>query len=202
MVTLTKHLGWFGAAIVFGVIMPYLSRADQIVMQNGDLYHGKILSVSATNVVFQSEVLGVVNLARSRVVKVAMEARTATNVPPAAAAVKTTSSPDLAAAVRQLGSQSNLMQQVRAQFLTAASPAANEKFSQMINDLTTGRMSVEDLRAQAKSAAEQLRALQADGGDDASGAAGLYLSILDGFLAETQAPLTQPTTNAPVRSQP
>jgi hypothetical protein len=75
------------------------------------------------------------------------------------------------------------VQQVRAQFLAGASPETNEKFTQMLNDLTTGKMSVGDLQAQARSAATQLRALQKEAGED-SGTIDLYLSVLDGFLKE------------------
>jgi hypothetical protein len=58
-------------------------HADQVVMQNGDRYNGKVVSVSATNVVLQSDVLGVVNLARGKVANVALTSNAATNsVPP------------------------------------------------------------------------------------------------------------------------
>ena len=202
MATLTKQLCWLGAVVVLGATVTCGSLADQVVMQNGDQYHGKVLSVTTTNVVLQSELLGVVNLTRSKVVKVALESKGATNSAPADVALKTNPPVDLSAAVRQLGSQSNLMQQVRAQFLTAAGPETNEKFTQMINDLTTGKMSVENLRAQAKAAADQLRMLEKDAGDDVSGASGLYLSILDGFLAETEMPSAKVATNAPAPAKP
>jgi hypothetical protein len=107
--------------------------------------------------------------------------------------------PNLSTAVRELGTKSNLVQQVQAQFLAGAGPEANEKFSQILNDLTTGKMSVADLRAQARSAAAQLRALQGEAGED-SGAVDMYLSVLDSFLRETDSPgeaIRKPTVVPP-----
>jgi len=179
--------------------------ADQIVMHNGDRYNGKVLSVSATNVVLQSDLLGVLTLTRSNVANVSMGLAATTNsVPiatPIAASPKTNASPDLSAALRQIGSQSNLANQVRAQFLATASPEANQKFDQMLGDLGTGKMSIADLRAQAKEAANQLRALEKDAGEDSTGTMGLYLSILESFLAETESTNVAPT-NSPARKNP
>jgi hypothetical protein len=101
----------------------------------------------------------------------------------------------LAAPFSQLGTQTNLIQQVQSQFLSAAGPEANARFSQMMDDLGSGRMTITDLRAQAKSAADQLRSLEKDGGGDDSGTIDMYLSILDGFLQETASP-GQTATNS------
>jgi hypothetical protein len=191
------------ARILFALNLIALSTpADQVVMQNGDHYNGKVLSVSTTNVVLQSDVLGVVNLARTKVANVAMGSVVATNPAPLAVVTKTNAPTDFSVAMRQLGTQSNLLQQVRAQFLGGANPETNEKFNRMINDLTTGKMSVGDLRAEAKSAADQLRALEKEAGEDASGSMGLYLSILDSFLAETESTPGPMTNSAPTQAKP
>jgi len=173
------------------------AQADQLVMQNGDRYNGKVVSVSPTNVVFQSEVLGVVTLARTKVANLTMgNAVASTNSIAPVLAQKTNMSPDFSAALRQLGNQSNLANQVRGQFLATANPEANQKFDQMLGDLGSGKMSMADLRAQAKDAANQLRALEKEAGDDSSGTVGLYLSILDNFLAETESTSLAPTNSA------
>jgi hypothetical protein len=201
MTTITKLTCWFRLAIVLLPALTFSLVADQVVMQNGDRYNGKVLSVSPTNVVLQSDVLGVVNLQRSKVANVAMGAAVTTNAAPLAALPKTNAPVDLSAAVRQLGTQSNLVNQVRAQFLATANPEANQKFDQMLGDLGSGKMSIADLRAQAKSAAAQLRELEKEAGDDASGTTGLYLSILDSFLAETES-TTVGTTNRAAPAKP
>jgi hypothetical protein len=63
----------------------------------------------------------------------------------------------------------------------------------------TGKLSVDDIRAQAKAAADQLRQLQQESGEDAGFAASAYLSILDHFLRES-AP-TNAATNTPPPAQ-
>ena len=179
---------------------PRVARADQVLMQNGDRYNGKVVSVSPTNVVFQSDVLGTVSLSRGKVANLIMGAA-ATNSVVTAPAPATNSASDLSAAMRQLGNQSNLVNHVRAQFLAAAGPEANQQFERMLNDLSTGKMSIADLRAQARNAANQLRELEKEAGEDSTGTMGLYLSILDSFLAETESP-TSGITNKAVRPRP
>jgi hypothetical protein len=202
MATMTSLACRFGLMLALTTVATGHTRADQVVMQNGDRYNGKVLSFSATNVVLQSDVLGVVNLSRGQVTSVAVGPVPATNAAPVIALAKTNSSTDLSAAIRQLGTRSNLVNQVRAQFLATTSPEVNQKFDQMLNDLGTGKMSMGDLRAQAKSAAAQLRELEKEAGDDASGSVGLYLTILDSFLAETESASVGISTNAATRKKP
>ncbi len=57
---------------------------------------------------------------------------------------------------------------------------------------------MDDIRAEAKSAADQLRALQRESGQDAGFAGNAYLAILDHFLEETAPPGA--ATNAPAPS--
>ncbi len=89
----------------------------------------------------------------------------------------------------------NLMQQVQKQFLSGAGPEANTKFNDLLGGLMSGKLRVDDIRAEAKSAADQLRTMQRESGEDAGFAANAYLSILDHFLKET-AP-SGSATNAP-----
>ena len=49
----------FGMADLF---IRTLAHADPVIMQNGDRYHGKVVSVSTNALVLQSDVLGTVNL--------------------------------------------------------------------------------------------------------------------------------------------
>src|SRR5437899_8094720 len=72
------------AAIAGGCLVITASSfsADQIEMQNGDRYFGKVLSVTTNTVVLQSEVLGTVNLPRARVANIAL-GTAATNRAPA-----------------------------------------------------------------------------------------------------------------------
>jgi hypothetical protein len=99
---------------------------------------------------------------------------------------KTNSAPDMSAALRQLGADKGSLQQVQSQLLSDAGPEANKKFNEMVGGLLTGRMTVNDLRAEAKSLTEQVRALKRDLGDDAGGMIDTYLVVLDTFLKETE----------------
>ena len=83
--------------------------------------------------------------------------------------------------------QTNLIQQVQSQFLGSASPDAINKFNELLNGLSTGNIDLNGLRAEAQSAADQLRSLKQDSGPDSSGAMDSYLAILDSFLQEVAA---------------
>jgi len=177
-----------------------LAHADQVIMQNGDRYHGKVVSVTTNALVLQSDVLGTVNLSRSKVSQIVLGSEaSATALPqtkPAALATpKTNADAALATTVRQLKSQPQLIQQVQTQYLNDATPEAKAKFDQMLTDLSTGKMSVDGLRAEAKSTADQLRAMRKELGEDAGEGLDGYLAILDNFVQES-APAAASTTNA------
>ena len=175
--------------------------ADQIEMQNGDKYNAKVISMNNETVVIQSDVLGTVKLQRGQVAHVNVgtpanttpaastqpNPQTARTARPAAAA----QSNDVSSAVRQLATDTNLIEQVQNQYLAGADPAAKAKFNELLSGLSTGTLNINDLRAQAKTAAEQLRALKKESGGSADEALDSYLAILDSFLKET------PSTDAP-----
>jgi len=182
------------AALLLFVAADWL-LADQVEMQNGDRYAGQVLSLNTNIVVFQSDVLGTVQLPRAKVAVITLGAGSATNSPAlpsltnaqvsAPSATPANTAPNLSPALRQLGANTNLIQQVQKQFLSGAGPEANTKFNDLLGGLMSGRLSVDDIRAEAKSAADQLRALQRESGEDAGFATDAYLAILDHFLKET-----------------
>ena len=55
----------------------------------------------------------------------------------------------------------------------------------MVSGLLSGRLTVNDIRAEAKSAVDQLKELKRDLGEDGGGAFDGYLAILENFLRET-----------------
>ena len=179
-------------------------RADQVEMQNGDRYVGKVLSLDTNTLVLRSDVLGTVRLPRGKVALVTFGANAITNVARVASATggqlsaSSTALPngvtDLSAALRQLGANTNFIQQVQAQFLDAAGPEANAKFNEMASGLMSGKLTVNDVRAEAKSAADQLKELKRDLGEDGGLALDGYLAILENFLQQT-APPTGSVTN-------
>ena len=192
--------------IFMSVAAPRL-RADQVEMQNGDRYFGRVLSVSGDTVVLESEVLGKINVPRKQIASLvfgtnAAAPMAATRVaqlsaptnPPASASLAALAgtNADLSAVLRNPDLNTNFIRQVREQML-AGSPEAAGKYDEMVNELMSGKMNIDDLRREAKSSADQLRELKRDLGSDAGDSIDAYLDVLDSFLEETDA---EPTNAA------
>jgi hypothetical protein len=199
-------LRWLCAGCLFLGLTGGASAADLVQMQNGDRYAGKILSMDTDSVVMQSDVLGKITLPRAKVAllnlgsapaaTIPKAAAAATNVPGASAVVVTNGSADLAAMFRQTGTNQTSVKAIREQYLLDAGPEANAKFDELLGGVMSGKVTINDLRAQAKTAAEQLRGFKRDLGDDVGSEVDGYLSILEHFLSETGSVTNPP---APVR---
>lgn len=167
--------------------------ADQVDMQNGDRYLGKVISLNSDFLIFHNDVLGNVRLARTNVASIGFGSASAparvVGAPAPALptqAALTNAVPDFSETLRQLAANSNVVRQVQDQILGSAGPEANAKFSELLNGLASGQVSLGDLRAQAASAADQLRALKRDLGSDSGVAIDGYLQILDDFLKQSE----------------
>jgi hypothetical protein len=197
------------ATAIFLFIIAAGLRADQLVMTNGDRYFGKVLSVSADTVVWDSEILGKITVPRNKVSGLAFGTNagapaTAPNatqvsvpaIPPVAAPRRTSTNTnvDFSAALRSLGADTNFIRQVREQML-GGNPEAAGKFDLLVNGLISGKLNLEDIRREAKSSADQLRALKRDLGPEADDSLDAYLDILDSFLKQT---VPAPAGSAPV----
>jgi hypothetical protein len=172
-------------------------RGDVLEMQNGDRYSGKVLAMSADTVVLNSEVLGRLNVPRTKVASVTFSTNAAaapvaaslarpasTNLPIVIHSTPLTNTNlDLSAAFRQLGADTNFLGQIRGQMF-AGNPQAAAKYDEMVNGLLSGQINLNDLRQQAQTAAEQLRELKS-GLPEAGDSLDAYLQVLDGFLKET-----------------
>ncbi|HKS36482.1 MAG TPA: hypothetical protein VJW76_04780, partial [Verrucomicrobiae bacterium] len=179
--------------------------ADQVRMQNGDHYLGKVVSLGTNTLVLKSDVLGTVQLPREKVAQITLGPGTATNTQPVASATNnqagvasvplTNGTVDLSASLRQLGANTNFIQQVQAQFLGAAGPEANAKFNEMVAGLMSGKLNLNDIRAEATAATAQLKELKRGLGDDDGWTLDGYLAILENFLQQT-APPNGSATNA------
>src|SRR5882672_404555 len=101
-------------------------RADQIQMQNGDHYVGKVLSLDTNTLTLKSDLLGTVHLPREKVALITLGSGTGTNVQRAVSAAGgqvgatpvalTNGVVDLSSSLRQLGANTNFIDLVRAQF--------------------------------------------------------------------------------------
>jgi len=177
------------------------ARADQVVMLNGDTFNGAVLSVTTNTVVLKNENLGAVTLPRGKVSAILFgNVAAGAALPAAGPALRpmfpATNSAAASSTLRGLRDQTNLIAQVQSQFLAPAGPEAQKKFNELLNGLSTGSMDMNDLRAQAQSAADQLRAFKKDLGPDAGEEMDTYLSILDNFLQETTPAKAPGSTNA------
>jgi hypothetical protein len=181
--------------------------ADQVEMQNGDHYSGKVLSLSSNQVVFQNDVLGTIKIPRSKVVSVNFGSAPDTKparppVPmleePAPATNHTPNDlPANAQALRHLGSHTNLIHMVEDRFLKDAGPEAKAKFDELMGGLMNGKMDLQEIRKQASDAVNQIKALKRDGGEQAGAMLDTYQSILEKFIKETTPQPTIPGTNPP-----
>jgi len=187
--------------------------ADEVEMQNGDHYVGKVVLMNSETVVLQNENLGRINLPRGKVAVLRMgdlpatanASASSTQTPAVHRAVASGLAPigtntDVAAMFRNIGgpAATNLMEQVRGNLLNGASPEANQAFDQLMGGLMSGQINIEDIRQQAQAAADQIRALKRDGGSDpATASLDGYLDILDNFLKETAPAAT--ATNSTIR---
>src|SRR5712691_5225921 len=184
-------------------------HADQVEMQNGDHYAGKVLALNTNTVVLQSDVLGLVNLPREKVATITLGTVMATNVARSGApingkfrspSITATNAPRDLATNHQLAGDTNVIRQVEEQLLANAGPEAKAKFNELASGLMSGSLSVSDIRKEAKAAADQLRAAKRDLGPEAGEAFDGYLAILDAFLqdsASESAPVSKTPTPLP-----
>jgi hypothetical protein len=191
------------ALACLALLPPAGAIADEVEMQNGDRYVGKITSVDTDTVVLQSEVLGAVKLPRGTVSAIlfgpkaagSVRASSATNQIVRAPWAGSTNSAMRGATAPQPGGSASEAQQVQEQLLREATPEAKAKYNELMGGLMSGKLSVDDIRSEAKAAADQLRALKGDAGEGSAPELDSYLAILDKFVAESA---SGSSTNRPV----
>lgn len=193
-------------AVGFALLVQFtaVSRGDQVEMQNGDRYLGTVLALNAETLTLRSEVLGTITVPRGQISRISLGASN-TATPTAAASTNTgavTADTPLARlpALGKLPADTNGLQQVQEQLLADATPEARSKFRELALGYMTGKVTVNDIRAEARTAVEQLKTLKAELGEEAGGSFDSYLSILESFLNDTK-PLeaSPPATNATPR---
>ena len=179
--------------VLAATLTAWTVSGDQVDMKNGDRYTGRVLTVSPDSVVLQNDIIGKVTLPRAQVAVLSIGAPTPNGAVPAttnamAAPLKPNAdlhgNDEIASALKQLGANTNFIAKVKGQFLGDAGPEANQKFDETLAGLTSGNIDMAGLRAQAKSAADELRKYQKDAGPEGE-TMNTYLAILDNFLNET-----------------
>lgn len=204
-----KSAGLLGLAML---TLPGLLWADQVEMVNGDRYQGKIISMTSNEVVMNSDMLGLVKIPRGKVAGMLAGTNSPVSIAVPAAPAQTrivapSSATNAAAPAIDLGelkTNATLMQQVKSKYLADAGPEATAKYNEMLKDLLTGKMSIGDLRNQAKSAADQLRGYKKELGSEAGSELDDYLAILDKFVKESDdsaAPAPAPKKTLPLQQK-
>ena len=174
------------AALVFPATFP---RADVIECDNGDRYHGKVLSMDDKQVTLQNEITGRLQIPRARIVTLSFRERTAA---PAPARIVATNSPPIRPGAIQM--DQSAIQKVQNEMLAGATPEANQMFNEMVQALMSGQMDVSEVRNKAQTTLQELRSLQKELGDDETAALlNSYGAILENFLKQAPArPNTAP----------
>ena len=196
-----------------GTVAVSLASADQIMLRNGDVLNGKVLAMTTNSLVLQDESLGTLTLPREKVSNITLGA-VAAELPPlvmantpasqanslsdlhpmgapglpseAGTPNPVNSSSDLQGMLREVREHSNIVQEVEAQVLgSSASPEAVSKFNDLLDQLSSGQLDMNGLRAQAQSAANQLQEYKKEMGPDAGEEVDSYLTILNSFLRDT-----------------
>ncbi|EEF60722.1 hypothetical protein [Pedosphaera parvula] len=189
------------------------ATADVLQLTNGDHYSGTVISMTTSNLQFQSEIQGLVKIPRDKVANITLrplalpaQARSATvqpatpnalaATPPSVLGVPTLSASNsnassAAGIVKQLKAQGgvdkNTVDDLQKQLMGSSSPEVTKMFNEMVGGLMNGKLSVNDIRTQARSSIAQIQAAKKDlGGDpDTSEVLDGYVGILEKFLSES-----------------
>jgi hypothetical protein len=184
---------------------PSIARADLLELVNGDHYSGIVVEMTRTNLEFQSDIQGLVKIPRDKIAKITLResvAKPAASIPATNSPATTKSAVSADAVIQQMRAQGvdpNMMNQIQQQILGQSNPEATRMFNNTMSGLMSGSISVEDIRAQARKAIQDIQAARKDlGGDSAmNDLLNGYADILQKFVSETDAPTTAATVATP-----
>lgn len=217
---LCKIVAFLGLTASTGMlIVP--ARAELLELTNGDHYQGKVISMTQTTVEFQSEIQGRVKLPREKVARITFHEPAATpaagpvpqamtvpqvrGAPPVAPGATTAAAQpgtveEVVKQMREQGVDAKIVKQVQEQIFGKASPEAANKFNETMEGLMSGKISVQDIRAQAVNSIKLIKEARKELGDDAGDMLDGYQAILEKFVQETDTG-TPSTASAPSASR-
>lgn len=200
--------------------IPAPSKAEMLQLINGDHYSGTIISMTPTNIEFRSDIQGLVKIPRDKVAGIALQpvatpaaakvpnkSVTVQQVAPNAPAVTAQATPslpgisntapvtDVTKELNKLGGiDQKTVEQLQKQLMGNSDPEVTKHFNETVNGLMSGKISVNDIRSQAKTAIGQIQAAKKDLGGDAGELLDGYIGILEKFVSETE---TAPPADQP-----
>ena len=201
MNTLRRQRAWL---LVCMVAAPAWVRADTVELENGDVLNGKVLTLDAKELKLQSAVLGDIRIPRERVASIHLGNRPATNAKraadkPATEPAKSAEQQNLDNLLKQLqgsGVDAKTLDSLQDKLPLLAVPEVKQYFTEKVTGLMTGRLNIGDIRKDAIKVRTEILDLQKDLGPQGAALNG-YLSILDGFLRQTEGWAAEKTKDAP-----
>ena len=213
----------FATSFICALFSPLqAARGDSLELVNGDLYSGTLVSMTASNFVFQSEIQGLVTLPRSKVAKILFREAALPKLSSSNSAHSFSDRPTqfslqftnrsarpantlarspntVVQELRQQGVDPKLVSHVQDQILAKSTPEVSQKFDELLGGLISGSVSLDDIRSQAKSSLQNIQEAKKIMGDDVGGVLDGYLVILQNFLNETDTspPARNSATNTP-----
>ena len=194
---ISLRLNRVAALAVLLVASSVPARAEILQLVNGDQYRGTVIFMNTSNIVFQSEIQGRVTLPRNKVAQIVLHdvaVKNSTNASKSTNAPLILSGPPSGQAhtedaiteqMRKQGVDPKIVEQVQQEIFGKSSPAATAKYNQLMGGLMSGRLGVQDIRAEAQKTIKQVRAMKKDLGDDAGDLLDGYVSILEQFVADS-----------------
>ena len=179
------------AAILGAAVAPV--AADAVKLSNGDTIHGQVRSLSETEIVIVSDVLGEVKLPRERVAMIALgknatfdqAAAKAEPAPKPGIAPENQTAEDALRQLQETGVSAEQMNRLRKEMPLLAMPEAKGYFDKTVTGLMSGSIDLNHVRKDALKARDELELLKKDLGPNGYILNG-YLSILNNFINETE----------------
>lgn len=183
------------AVLILAVLIFFipLVTADVVECDNGDRYHGKVLSMDEKQVTLQNEIAGTLRIPRQRIVSLSFRDK-AVAQPAAVPRVPGTNS-----AVARPGAvqfDAAAVQKVQNEMLAGATPEAQQMFNEMVQGMASGKLNVADIQRQAQNTLKELRSMQSElGNDETTELLNSYAAILENFVRQVPAQsATRPNT--------
>lgn len=175
-------------AAAFLALCHFAAQADTLNLINGDRFVGAVQLVNESEVQIKSDVVGLLKIPRDKVASIYF----GTNKPPIDLSFTRQPEP------LKEKIDSKAVDQVQKEFLATATPEANAMFTDLVQGLSSGRISINDIRKQAADALKELRDLQGEIGEEADNPLlDGYVGILEKFIRAGGATTNQPAAKTP-----